>query len=212
MQKIKLCLLDFDGTLFNTIESLYPVFVNSFKEVGITIKDEDCLQLTRVRLSEGFHMHGGKDEDIQIYYNAIEKYLNSEETVKATKIFDDTIKFLELSKKKKLDLGIVTSNNTCHVKDVLRFFNIDENNFKTYVGNRESRIHKPKPDPIFVALEQYSREINKEEVIYVGDAMADMECAEAAGVIPVYLDRNNEKLSNKYIRITSLLDILDLEV
>ena len=212
MHKIKLCLLDFDGTLFNTIESLYPVFVNSFKEVGITIKDEDCLQLTRVRLSEGFHMHGGKDEDIQIYYDAIEKYLNTKETVEATKLYKDTIEFLNKSKNASFDLGIVTSNNTVHVKDILKFFNIDEGLFKTYVGNRESRIHKPKPDPIFVALEQYGGDIKKEEVIYVGDAMADMQCAEAAGVIPVYLDRNNERLSDKYIRITSLLDIFSLEM
>lgn len=212
MHKIKLCLLDFDGTLFNTIESLYPVFVNSFKEVGITIKDEDCLQLTRVRLSEGFHMHGGKDEDIQIYYDAIEKYLNTKETVEATKLYKDTIEFLNKSKNASFDLGIVTSNNTVHVKDILKFFNIDEGLFKTYVGNRESRIHKPKPDPIFVALEQYGGDIEKEEVIYVGDAMADMQCAEAAGVIPVYLDRNNERLSDKYIRITSLLDIFSLEM
>ena len=212
MHKIKLCLLDFDGTLFNTIESLYPVFVNSFKEVGITIKDEDCLQLTRVRLSEGFHMHGGKDEDIQIYYDAIEKYLNTKETVEATKLYKDTIEFLNKSKNASFDLGIVTSNNTVHVKDILKFFNIDEGLFKTYVGNRESRIHKPKPDPIFVALEQYGGDIEKEEVIYVGDAMADMQCAEAAGVIPVYLDRNNERLSDKYIRITGLLDIFNLEM
>ena len=98
MHKIKLCLLDFDGTLFDTIESLYPVFVNSFKEVGIAIKDEDCLQLTRVRLSEGFKMHGGKDEDIPIYYNAIEKYLNTEETVRATKIFDGPVTMHSLTR------------------------------------------------------------------------------------------------------------------
>ena len=212
MSKFKLCLLDFDGTLFNTIESLYPVFVNSFKEVGIKITNEDCLPLTRVRLSEGFKMHGGKDEDIQIYYDAIEKYLNTKETVEATKLYDDTLEFLKIAKDKDFDLGIVTSNNTIHVKDILRFFNINEDAFKTYVGNKESRIHKPKPDPIYVALQQYGGDIKKEEVIYVGDAMADMECAEAAGVIPVYLDRHNEKLSDKYIRITSLLDIFNLEV
>ena len=212
MSKFKLCLLDFDGTLFNTIESLYPVFVNSFKEVGIKITNEDCLPLTRVRLSEGFKMHGGKDEDIQIYYDAIEKYLNTKETVEATKLYDDTLEFLKIANTKDFDLGIVTSNNTIHVKDILRFFNINEDAFKTYVGNKESRIHKPKPDPIYVALQQYGGDIKKEEVIYVGDAMADMECAEAAGVIPIYLDRHNEKLSDKYVRITSLLDIFNLEV
>lgn len=212
MRKIKLCLLDFDGTLFNTIESLYPVFVNSFKEVGINITNDDCLPLTRVRLSEGFKMHGGMDEDIQIYYNAIEKYLNTKETVELTKLYDDTLEFLKLAEARKLDLGIVTSNNSIHVKEVLDFFNINKDIFKTYVGNKESRIHKPRPEPIFVALEQYGRGIQKDEVIYVGDAMADMECAETAGVTPIYLDRNNEKLSEKYVRIASLLDIFDLKV
>ena len=210
MLDIKLCLLDFDGTLFDTIESLYPVFINSFKDAGITITKEDCLPLTRVRLTEGYLMHAPNLDNIETYFKGIDKYLNSRETVEATKIYDDTIDFLNKAKEKGYKLGIVTSNNTLHVKEVLKFFNIDENIFSVYVGNKETKNHKPNPDPILYALEHAGENYSKENVIYVGDAQADVECAKSAGVIPVLLDRNNEYNINDIKIIRSLNEIFKI--
>ena len=210
MQNYKLCLLDFDGTLFDTLESLYPVFINSFKEVGIKIEEKDCLQLTRIRLSEGFYRFGGTQDKIEKYYGAIEKYLNSYETVEATKIYKDTISFINKAKELGMTLGIVTSNNTLHVKEVLNKFNISSDAFSIYVGNKETKKHKPFPDPILKALEMYNKPIKLDEAVYIGDALADVECAKNAGIIPILLDRYNEYINSDVIIIKSLDDFFNI--
>ena len=43
MQEFKLYLFDFDGTLFDTLPSSKYVFLMAYKNIGISIKEEDVL-------------------------------------------------------------------------------------------------------------------------------------------------------------------------
>ena len=107
------------------------------------------------------------------------------------------------------DLGIVTSNNVPHVRDVLKKFDMQSDFFTVLVGNREAPNPKPSPEPILKALEMIHYQGDKKEVCYVGDSLNDCLSAVKAGITPILLDRHDEYQDNQYLKIKSLKELLD---
>ena len=104
-------------------------------------------------------------------------------------------------------LGIVTSNNVKHVKEVLQILNINQEDFKVIIGNQEVKRHKPHPDPILKALEILN--CDKSDVVYIGDAIDDMMCSKNAGVDSILLDRYGEyKESIEFEKIATLRSLI----
>ena len=207
MKKYKTYLFDFDGTLVDSHDSLVKVFEGAYSSVGISVPEGYVLRLMRIPLFVGYEeLNGPKDEKSKIIFEKrIIELLDDEEVLKLTKIYDDTLPMLNRLKEAGAILGIVTSNNVKHVKDVLRFLNIDENMFSVIVGNKETKKHKPNPDPIYKALELLN--ISKDGVCYVGDALDDKRTAINAGVADILLDRANHYPNEKGVIITSLNEL-----
>ena len=153
MKDYKLYLFDFDGCLVDTYYALEYVFKESFKPFNIDVTFEEVIKFCRQPLPVSFKEKGGKDEEFKEFNRLIDLYLKDRQTVTNSVLFPETIKFLNCLKSKGKKIGIVTSNNIPHVKEVLEYFNIDTDLFDVYVGNQESKIHKPNPDPILKALE-----------------------------------------------------------
>ena len=107
------------------------------------------------------------------------------------------------------DLGIVTSNNIPHVRDVLKKFDMQKDFFSVLVGNREAPNPKPSPEPILKALEMINYQGDKKDVCYVGDSLNDCISAVNAGIVPILLDRDDEYKDAPYKRIKSLSELLD---
>ena len=209
MKKYKVYLFDFDGTLFNTLPSLYNVFKKSFEACGLTYDESKWERLTRIRLNDGFIEYGGKMEDFPKYCQMINKVLNTKETTELTETYDDTLELMEKLHNESIISGIVTSNNVPHVQDVLSFYKIPLDTFDIYIGNQQFKNHKPDPEPIIKALESinYKGELN--DVIYIGDAYNDCLCAINAGVDCYLLDRTKEIKDCPYKIIHSLKEIFD---
>lgn len=202
-----LYLFDFDGTLLYTLPSLIDVFVKSFAAIGCNAKPEDCLRYSRIPLEESFKELGGDFSKAEFFEQQIRKNLDDEEITRKIELYDDTLEFIKLAKKRKIHCGIVTSNARKHVLDVLRIFNI-ENIFEVIIGNDECSQTKPSPEPIYKALELYHYVGDLDKVCYVGDALNDALAAKNAHVKPILLDRNSEFDNiNEYSKIKSLLDL-----
>ena len=107
------------------------------------------------------------------------------------------------------DLGIVTSNNVPHVRDVLKKFDMQKDFFNVLVGNREAPNPKPSPEPILKALEMINYKGDKKKVCYVGDSLNDCIAASKAGIVPILLDRDDEYKDAPYQRIKSLRELLE---
>lgn len=208
MKKYKLYLFDFDGTLFNTEKALEYIFCESFKSVGITVKPEDAMFISRIPLSESYKLYGGKDEDIPTFSRTIEETLASDESVRRTVNYPETEEFLTYMRNNKIQCGIVTSNNVPHVKVILDHLKVPESTFDVYVGNRETPRHKPAPDPILIALKLANYDGDLKDVVYVGDGLNDMVAANAAGVDAILIDRINEHPDGNYLKIKSLLELI----
>ncbi len=181
----------------------------AYKNIGIECNDEEVLGYTREPIPDSYKRRGAPQELFASFMEDIEKYVNSEESVRLTCIFEDTYDTIIDLRMLEADLGIVTSNNIPHVKDVLRKFDMQKDFFTVLVGNQEAPNPKPSPEPILKALEMINYKGNKEDVCYVGDSINDCLAAVNAGITPILLDRNDEYLDTPYLRIKSLRELLE---
>ena len=167
MKKYKVYLFDFDGTLFDTSLALKMVFKESYKELG-----------------------GPRELYKTTFIDKIEETVNGEESISLTRGFSETMEFFNYVKKSNISIGIVTSNNSNHVKDILTHFDIDPSLLKVIIGNVEAPTPKPDPEPINVALNKLNIKDNLHEVVYVGDSKNDCLSAINAGIDYCFLDRD----------------------
>ena len=209
MQKFQLYLFDFDGTLFNTLETSKYVFRKAYQFLGIPLNEDEVLQFTREPIPVSYKRMGAPIEKYDAFMAQIEKYLNTtKESIDLTDIYDDTYDTIIDLRMDEADLGIVTSNNVPHVRDILRKFDMQKDFFTVLVGNREAPNPKPSPEPILKALEMINFKGDKKDVCYVGDSLNDCLSAVNAGVVPILLDRNDEYKDAPYLRIHSLNELL----
>ena len=209
MQKFLLYLFDFDGTLFDTLPSSQYVFKMAYKNIGIDINIDDVVGWTREPIPDSYARIRAPKELFNSFMDDIEKYVNSQESVKLTDIYDDTYDTIIDLRMDEADLGIVTSNNVPHVRDVLKKFDMQKDFFTVLVGNREAPNPKPSPEPILKALEMINFKGDKKDVCYVGDSINDCLSAINAGIVPILLDRHDEYQDAPYLRIKSLKELLD---
>ena len=192
MEEFDTYLFDFDGTLVDSHDSLVLVFKGAYSKVGIDVDEKWVLRLMRIPLFQGYEELNAPDdeESRKIFGNEIIRLLDDPEVLKATKTYSDVREVLKELYSRGKKLGIVTSNNAKHVREVLDFINLDKNMFSVIVGNQETKLHKPHPDPILKGLEILNE--SKERACYVGDGLDDMRSAVNADVTPILVDRRDE--------------------
>ena len=208
MQKFQLYLFDFDGTLFDTLPSSKYVFKKAYEYLDMEINEDDILAFTREPIPNSYARLGAPKERFNEFMEQIELYVNSKESVNLTNIYDDTYDTIIDLRMDEADLGIVTSNNVPHVRDVLHKFDMQKDFFTVLVGNREAPNPKPSPEPILKALEMIRYRGDKKDVCYVGDSLNDCLAAINAGIVPILLDRDDEYKDAPYTRIRSLSELL----
>ena len=209
MKQFQLYLFDFDGTLFDTLPSSKYVFRKAYENIGFEFSEDDVLGFTREPIPDSYARLGAPKEKFNAFMDDIEKYVNSQESVNLTGIYDDTYDTIIDLRMVEADLGIVTSNNVPHVRDVLKKFDMQKDFFSVLVGNREAPNPKPSPEPILKALEMINYKGDKKDVCYVGDSLNDCLSAVNAGITPILLDRDNEYKDVPYLKIKSLKELLD---
>lgn len=196
-------LFDFDGTLFDTLESSIYVFEEAYKHIGIKVNHDEVLGYTREPIPNSYKRLVGSMEGYPSFIKDIDDLVHSQKVVDMTEIYSETAEILKFLKANKKIVGIVTSNSKKHVIDVLNKFGLTSY-FDVIVGNKEAPNPKPSPEPILKALELLG-EHNKEKVVYIGDALNDAIAATNAGVTPILLDRLNEFSEYKQYRIINNL-------
>ena len=208
--KAQIYAFDFDGTLFDTLETSKYVFRKAYEFLGIKLNEEEVLQFTREPIPISYKRMNAPLEKYDAFMAQIEKYLNTtQESIDLTDIYDDTYDTIIDLRMDEADLGIVTSNNVPHVRDILRKFDMQKDFFTVLVGNREAPNPKPSPEPILKALEMINYKGDKKDVCYVGDSLNDCLSAVNAGVVPILLDRDDEYKDAPYQTIKSLKELLE---
>lgn len=203
LNEFDIFLFDFDGTLFDTLESSIYVFEEAYKHIGIKVNHDEVLGYTREPIPNSYKRLVGSMVGYPSFIQDIDNLVHSQKVVDMTKIYSETAEILKFLKANKKIVGIVTSNSKKHVIDILNKFGLTSY-FDVIVGNKEAPNPKPSPEPILKALELLG-EHNKEKVVYIGDALNDAIAATNAGVTPILLDRLNEFSEYKQYRIINNL-------
>lgn len=99
------------------------------------------------------------------------------------KIYEGSTPVINKILKKGLSVGILSSATSREIKVDLERLNLPVDKFSFVQGVEDTLVHKPDPGVFLPALEQLSKEgINKEEIVYVGDSLFDLESAKGAGI------------------------------
>ena len=207
MKRYDYYLFDFDGTLVDSHDALVNVFKDAYKSINVDVPDEDILYLMRCPLIEGYQKYHGTDEQVPIFVEALLAAIDNVEYLKLTKIYDDVLPTLNKLKNLGYTLGIVTSNSTKHVNDVLGFLNINPKMFDVCIGSDICNKNKPDPTTILMAMEQLGVK-DYDKVVYIGDSVNDANAAVNAHIDHLLIDRLGEYKDSKFNLIYSLEELL----
>jgi len=171
-------LYDFDGTLADTVPMIVKTFQAAFQEVVGENKDEAFLLSTiGLPLWDAFSAY---DSDTQkALFDAYQRY-NALFLVTEVAEFPGIREGLESVRNLSVLQGIVTSKRQETADITIKQFGLD-GFFDVCVYRDDTTVHKPNPEPIFRAMEM-AQITDASRVLYVGDSVHDLRCANRAGV------------------------------
>ena len=97
---------------------------------------------------------------------------------KSVTIFPGITKLIQQLKQTGHQIGIVTSKNEAEVRDEITIYPFTKQ-MAIIVSASDTKLHKPKPDPLLYAIQQ----LNSDAVntLYIGDTEYDLKAALGAG-------------------------------
>lgn len=181
---------DMDDTL---LEPRYPHPLPLFKSKHRLPLDQLVIEGVRNRLPE-------EQQAVLEEFHALERELSAASELRA-----GILELLSELRRHGLHLALLTNNHRDSVEIVLKRHCLSF----PLVLTREDAQPKPAPDLILRALEHFGLKLH--EAIYVGDSLADLRAAQAAGVRPVFLATpDNIGFEPRYEHPSGLLTALNL--
>lgn len=176
MQKIKAVIFDLDGTLANTL----PLCIRAFREsieplINRSLSDAEIVT-TFGPSEEGTIMALAPDH----YNKGVAEYLRNYESLHVTcpDPFEGIKDLLTILKNKEVRIAMVTGKGK-HSTDIsLNYFKLT--NFFEIIETGW-RIGPRKPEGIQSVLD-FFKDINKDEMIYVGDSPGDIVASRKVGI------------------------------
>ena len=183
----KAVIFDLDGTLTDTLKSIWKSANLALADVGMPpfeidryryfVGDGAAELVKRALIADGDTKLVHFDEMAESYRKHFEKYVNYE--VRPYEGIPDLIHALK-------ERGFFLAVNSNKPQD--RTVNVVEKNFgkgtfDILVGQSDGRARKPAPDGIFYIMEQL--ELERDQVVYLGDTCVDMKTGKSAGVYTV---------------------------
>lgn len=177
IRKIKALLFDFDGTLLDTNELIIQTFLHVLdtKFPG-KYSREDVLPFLGPSLKETFSIVDLEhvDELVQDY-----RKWNTAHHDELVTEFDGILETLHALKAAGIRLAIVSTKRQAMLARGLHVLKAEEL-FEVIIGSDDVKNVKPDPEPILLALEKMN--LQKNEVIMIGDNSHDIEGGKNAGV------------------------------
>lgn len=181
MKQYQTYLFDADGTLLDTTELIYQSFLNTCRIYGnFNITREEVCKHIGIPLKTQLELYLGKKSHSE-YKKVMETHRDYQ-----LKIYNDTLRAydgvvtgLKKLQNRGVQLGIVSSRTResldCYLKHVEIF------DYFTVLSTPERTTnHKPHPEPVLWAMEQFKTD--RENTVFIGDAVFDIESGNSAGV------------------------------
>lgn len=180
----KAVIFDLDGTLTNTLKSIWKSANLSLKDAGLPPIELDRYRyfvgdgaeelIKRALIADGDVQLSRLDQMRESYRKHFEKYVNYE-----VKPYDGILELLTALKERGILMAVNSNKPQERTVDVVEKI-FGKNTFDILVGQCEERRRKPAPDGVFYILEKLG--LSPDEVLYLGDTCVDMKTGKSAGV------------------------------
>lgn len=183
----KAVIFDLDGTLTNTLKSLWKSTNMALATAGLPPHEIDSYKyfagngakelIRKSLIADGDTELVHFDSVMEAYNRIFEEYCMYE-----VKPYDGIPELLKALKERGLHLAVNSNKPQPRTVDVVEEI-FGKDMFDLLVGQCEERRRKPAPDGVNYILEKLH--LGKEDVLYIGDTCTDMQTGKSAGVFTV---------------------------
>jgi HAD superfamily hydrolase (TIGR01509 family) len=178
---MKAIIFDFDGTVADTLPTIYYSFQSIFKQFdNEDLTDEDVKSMfgpSEVGIIQDRLSYNNKKKAMETFYRV---YADSHaELVKENQEIQKLLEFLQAS---KFTLGVVTGKGRKSLDISLEMLNLASYFDVTIAGDE---VEKPKPHPEGIHKAMDLLGVKPEESMYIGDSDADIEAGNKAEVTTI---------------------------
>lgn len=183
MRRYNVVIFDLDGTLLDTIIDITNAINNTLIQIGVDNRIDD--KVTKefigdgaVKLMERIFSYLLLDEEQQNNFRNLYFDNYSKEVNKKTKPFPNVKEILLYLKNKGYKLGVIS--NKPHI-DAIKSVEMHFGNIFDFVVGKQDNI-SPKPNKEVFDCIQCLKNINRKEIVYVGDMQVDIIFSENINV------------------------------
>ena len=181
MKKIKLIILDFDGTLADTRELIVKTMQQTLEALGLESRtDEQCASMIGLPLKQAFtDLLSMSDEMGGQCVETYRRIFNENNAVYKIPTFPNVLETLHQLHKQGYTLTIASSRSNRSLREFVNDMNL--NDVIPYVlGAEDVTRAKPNPEPVLQTLETFH--CTPDEAMVIGDTWYDIEMGKRAGV------------------------------
>jgi phosphoglycolate phosphatase len=181
MKKVKLIILDFDGTLADTRELIVKTMQQTLEALGLESRtDEQCASMIGLPLKQAFtDLLTMSDEMGGQCVETYRRIFNENNAVYKIPTFPNVLETLHQLHKQGYTLTIASSRSNRSLREFVNDMHLNE--VIPYVLGAEDVVRaKPHPDPVLQTLETFN--CKPEDALVVGDTWYDIEMGRRAGV------------------------------
>jgi len=179
--KYKVVIFDFDYTLGDSTQGIVLSINYALKKLGWPASTTEKVKMTVGHSLEEayFQLTGDTDNEnvnqFSIYFKEKADIVMTENTV----LLPGTIEVFRFFKKENIKIGIVTTKYHYRINQILNKFNA-EKYVDIIVGAEDVKSEKPNPEGLLSVITSFNLE--REEIVFIGDSLVDAETAKRAGV------------------------------
>lgn len=177
-KNIRGVIFDLDGTLIDSYQAIYLSFHHAYTHLGLSpLSLEEVKKIVGRGLSRTFGELLGEERGPQALSFFRKKY---EEVFRAhTHLLPDVRPVLEDLYGRGIQLAVATNKFGLFSREIFKHFKM-ENLFTVIVGDGDIPQNKPHPAMLNFAIERMGLE--KDETVFVGDSVIDIQTAQNAGI------------------------------
>lgn len=174
-------LFDFDYTLADSSDAVVECVRVAFEKMKLPAVPADLVRRTiGLSLPETFRVLSGLDGTDQVEeFRSHFRARSNEIMVEWTRFLPDMPETIDELVRRGFRLGIVSTKYRFRIRETLGRDGLLDL-FEVIVGGDDVSHYKPDPDGLLIAARQLSLDI--EQLVYVGDSLADAEAAKRAGM------------------------------
>jgi phosphoglycolate phosphatase len=180
MAETKILILDFDGTLGDTVGVIVQTMQATIRELGLPARtDKECASMIGLRLIDiPPVLFPECNLDGEFYAQTYRRLFHIYNTAGAVGLYPNVIETLTELKNRGLVLTIASSRSKASLTNYIKDLGIEA--LISYVLGADDVVEgKPNPEPVNRTLEKFG--FKPEEAIVVGDTVFDVDMGKNAG-------------------------------